>query len=175
MTTTYATTSTTTISVSASDVRQIMRLITLDTQAVCRAASQAARTFDIDQALIDVSLLLLNGIVSGIGLQIYADSVVIREYRFQLTDAASGTAGLPAGQPPLGYVPPGARIRLNVTPDLRTPAAEREAWFDRLGWSDAAPLSYASGTTQTTYGTFVSGGLRVQRQLMSNPSYDRPI
>jgi len=168
-------TGTHTVTVSAADVRETMRFISLDIQAVCRAAAQAALTFEMDQALIDVALLVLNGIASAVNLQIFLDRTVIREYRFQLSDAPAGPSGPPAGQPPLGYTPPNARIRLSVTPDQRTPASEREAWFDRLGWTDAEPLSYASGTTQATYGRFVSGGLRVQRQLMSNPNYDRSI
>lgn len=168
-------TATHTVSVSANDVREVMRLITSDIQAVCRAAAQAAQTFDMDQALVDASLFVLNGVASAVNLEIYLDGTVIREYRFLLSDAASGPSGPPAGQPPLGYVPPGACIRLSVTPDPRTPAAERQAWYARLGWMDAEPLSYAPGTTQTAYGTFASGGLRVQRHLMSNPDYDRTI
>ena len=177
MTTTYvnSSTATRTVSVSAADVREAMRLITLDVQAVCRAAAQAAQTFDMDQALIDTSILILNGIASAVNVQIFLDRTVIREYRFVLSDGPAGPSGPQGGQPPLGYVPPGARIRLSVTPDPRTPAAERDAWFARLNWTDAEPLSYAPGTTQATYGSFTSGGLRVKRQLMSNPNYDRPL
>ena len=163
-----------TATVSAGDVREVMRLITSDVQAVCRAAAQAALSFDMDAALVDASILILNGIVRSVALQIYLSGTVVREYVFELSDSQAGTTGPPAGQPPLGYVPPGAKIRLSVTPDTRVSAAEREAWFARLGWTtDAAPLAYAAGTTQATYGAFRSGGLAIQRSWKVNPKYDR--
>ena len=174
MTTTRAETSTTTFSVSATDVRQIMRDITGDIQAVCRAAAHAL-CFDTDAALVDASILILNAVASGIILRIHLNNVVVREYRFLLTESRNAASGPPSGKPPLGYVPDGARLRLSVILDERTPAAERQAWLDRLGWTTEDPLEYALGTAETTYGAFRSGGLYVQRQLRTNPKYDKGL
>lgn len=173
MTTTHATTVSHTTTISSSDVRQVMRLVSMDVQAICQAAAHAALAFDLDDALTDISILVLNGVICGINLHIHLDNVVVREYSFVLKDAPSASSGPPAGQPPLGYVPAGAAIRLSVTPDTRTPEAERQAWFARLGWSSGTPLTYPQGATHSTYGSFGSGGLSVQRQLMTNPRYDR--
>ncbi len=173
-TSTNSSTQTHTVTISSNDVRQVMRYIGADIQAICQAASQATHAFNMDEALVDVSVLLLNGVISGVTLWIEKEGVVVREYGFQFVDAPGGAAGPPAGQPPLGYVPSGARVRLRVTADTRLPVAEREAWFDRLGWKDSEPLTYAQGTTQTTYGSFQSGGLSVERNLKANPAYDRP-
>ena len=171
---TNSSTATHTVSVSSSDVRQVMQMITSDIQAVCRAAADAARTFDVDAALVDASILILNGVISGVALQIFLGTTIVREYRFELNDSQGGPSGPPAGQPPLGYVPEGARVRLTCTPDQRTPPAERQAWFDRLGWTNSEPLSHPSGTTDSSFGGFRSGGLFVERLLKSNPKYDRP-
>lgn len=166
-------TDTHTISINASDVRLVMRHIGADIQAVCQAASQAAGHFNMKEVLTDVSILLLNGVISGVELVIEKEGVVVREYEFQFVNSASGMSGPPAGQPPLGYVPAGARLRVRVTPDTDVPKAERDAWFDELGWKDGEPLTYAPGTAQTAYGSFQSGGLCVERILKANPSYDR--
>lgn len=173
VTSTNTSATTHTVSVSASDVRQVMRFISADIEAVCRAAAHAARAFNLDAALLDVSLLVLNGVAKGVSLEIHKDGVIVREYAFLLSDGPENTSGPPAGQPPLGYVPAGARIRVSVMPDTRVPAAERRAWFDRLGWVDAAPLTYPKDVTTTDFGAYGSGGLGVQRHLMSNPRYDR--
>ena len=159
--------------VSAADVRQVMRLITADVEAVCRAAAHAARAFDLDAALTDVSILTLNGVIGAVHLILHKDGMIVRAYSFKFQDGPADFSGPPAGNPPLGYVPDGARVRLSVSPDPRVPESERRAWFDRLGWTTAEPLRYPTGIAHQAYGAFRSGGLYISRSLMANPDYDR--
>ncbi len=170
---TNTSTGTHTVSVSASDVRLVMRMVTGDFRAICQAAPQATRLFDLDVNLTDVSIMVLNGLVESIYLTIELNGTVIREYRFRLTDDLDGMPGPPAGQPPIGYVPAGARLRLRVVRDPRVPEAEYRAWMNSLNWTECEPLTYANGTRQTVYGAFRSGGLAVERSLTADPAYDR--
>ena len=171
---TNASTATHTVTVTSADVREVMRLITGDVRAVCQAAAQAKRLFDLDENLVDISIMVLNGIVGSVHLVIELDRVVIREYQFRLVDDSAGPPGPPAGQPPLGHVPAGASLRLQVVRDPRVPEAEYQAWIKQLGWSAGEPLTYSGGVRQTVYGAFKSGGLAVERSLRSDPAYDRP-
>ncbi len=167
-------TATHTVTVTSADVREVMRLIASDVRAVCQAAAQARRLFDLDESLVDVSIMVLNGLVQSVHLVIELDRIVIREYQFKLVDGPAGTPGPPAGQPPLSHVPAGASLRLQVVRDPRVPEAEYQAWIKQLGWSAGEPLTYASGVRQSVYGAFKSGGLAVERSLKSDPAYDRP-
>jgi hypothetical protein len=161
-------------SITAGDVRQVMAMTTQEITTICTAAGRVARDFDVDGALVDCSLLALNDIISAIHLQLYVEGEIVREYSYVIADHPLEAHGPPADQPPLGPVPEGARVRLTVT---RNPSQAQEvgdAWFRRLGWSTAGPLHRPEGVTPTTYGTFVSGGYGVERQLLVNPKFDRP-
>ena len=174
MTMTRTKTDTHTVTVTSADVREVMRLVTADIRAICQAAAQAKRLFDLDESLIDVSVMVVQGLIESVSLAIEVDRVVVREYKFRLVDGSAGTLGPPAGQPPLGPVPAGTRLRLYVFRDPRIPLEEYQAWIKQLGWSTGEPLVYANGVRQTVYGAFKSGGLAVERSLKSDPAYDRP-
>lgn len=173
MSTTYTSAGTHTVTVSASDVREVMRQITGDIRAVCQAAAQATKLLNLDETLLDVSIMVLNGLIQSVHLYIEINHIVIREYRFRLSDELAGAPGPPAGQPPLGYVPPCARLRLGVSRDPRVPEAEYQTWIKQLGWGEGEALTYATGTRQMVYGSFRSGGLAVERTLKMDPTYDK--
>ena len=166
---------TTTQTITAADVREVMSMTTVEITAVCNAAARAARDFDIDGALVDCSLLALNDVITAIRLQLYCDDELVREHSYTLTGGPLGTFGPPPDQPPTGPVPDGARVRLVVTPNTRKAEDFREGWFRRLGWGNAKPLQIPKDARHETYGTFVSGGYGVERRLLVNPKYDLPV
>ncbi len=160
--------------ITASDVRQVWNLATTEISVICNAAAHLTRDFDVDSALVDVSLLALNDIIASVHLQLYVGDELVREHGYFISDEVLEAAGPPPNQPPLGRIPEGARIRLVAMPNPRQPQAICDAWFQRLGWMPADPLQMPD-TEYSTYGTFTSGGYGVERKLLINPKYDRPV
>jgi hypothetical protein len=171
-TTTRTGTETTTI--TAGDVRQVMALTTEEITTICERAARVARDFDVDGAMVDCSIMALNDVICAIRLQLYREEEIVREYSYTIADAPLAASGPPADQPPIGSVPEGTRVRLIVETNDRVSTEVVQSWFRRLGWTTAKPLRRPAGVQAQTYGTFVSGGYGVERQLLVNPKYDRP-
>jgi hypothetical protein len=163
--------------IAADDVREVMGQTTLEIQTVCNAAARAARDFNVDNALVDCSLLALNNVITAIRLQLYFENEIVREHTYRITDEPLDAFGPGPDRPPAGPVslPEGARIRLVVTRNDRKSAEYCDNWFRRLGWTTAKPLFIPPDARRHTYGAFVSGGFGIERQLLVNPKYDQPI
>jgi hypothetical protein len=168
-------TDTATVTTNAADVRQIMAMATTEITTIAHTIPQGSCDFDVDAALCDCSIFVLNDVIDAIQLQIYLDTQIVREYRYQIVTGSLTPYGPPANQPPLGYVPPGARIRLTVSTNPNVSWDYAQAWYRRLGWQDVEPLDYPPNTHYVGYGNFVSGGLGLDRQMLSNPNYDRAV
>lgn len=149
--------------------------ITEEIVTVSRAAGEAGVDFDVDEALVDCSLLALNDIISSVHLQVYLGRELVREHAYVIADTPLQAWGPPPSEPPDGPVPDGARVRLTVAPNPHVARETRDEWFRRLGWVTAEPLEVPPGSTRHTYGAFASGGYGVERQLLVNPKYDRPV
>jgi len=175
MSTTTTRSGTETTTITAGDVRQVMALTGQEIAAICNAAARIARDFDADSALVDCSLLALNDVITAIRLQFYVGQELVREYAYVIADQPREAYGPSPDRPPLGPIPDGARVRLIVNPNGRVCKEFRDGWFRRLGWTDAAPLRMPDGATHQAYGIFTSGGYAVERQLLVNPKYDRPV
>lgn len=168
-------TETRTTTISAGDVRKVMSLVTEETRAICEAAAALSRDFDHDKSLLDISVMVLNEVIKAIKLQIYLREELVTEYAYVILDQTAEAYGPPAGKPPLGRLPNGARLRLVVIPNPAVAVVTKDAWFRRLGWSDAKPLALPPGASYITYGAFSSGGFAVERSLLTNPKFDCPV
>jgi hypothetical protein len=173
MTSTQTRSATTTI--AGGDVRKVINLASQEIRAICSATAQVTRDFDTDQAEIDLALLCLNDVISAMALEVYLGDEIVRQYTFVIAAQLLPSWGPPPDQPPLGPVPPSARVRLTVTPNPAVAKELRDDWFRKLGWRDAEPLRLPEGATLQVYGTYVSGGYGVERQLLVNPKFDRPV
>ena len=83
--------------------------------------------------------------------------------------------GPPADQPPVGYIPDDARVRLVAIRNPNAPPEHQAHWLKLLGSGTATPLVRPRGIAPEQYGTFVSGSYGVTRSLLVNPKFDRPI
>lgn len=129
--------------------------------------------FPLDQVTVDISILVLNGIITGIWAQAYLDGQVVREHAWQIMDEVDESWGPDSEDPPMTDVPADTRLRLVVTPNPAIPANIREDWFRRLGWTAAEKFAYPPEATREVYGAFVSGGFGLQRSFLSVPSENR--
>lgn len=166
-------TATQTSVVSGGDIRRVVRLMSQEIRAICRAAAHMTRDFDVDSAESDLGLLVLNEVVAIIRLQIYHSDELMHEFRYVIADQPREAWGPPPEQPPLPPVPEGARVRLVVDPNSRIPPNVREGWFRKLNWTTAAPLREPQGAIARPFGVFASGGFAVERRLLTSPKYDR--
>jgi len=169
------TTATDTITFAFADIREVWRAAGQEITTICRLAGAAAMGFDPDSSIIDVNLLAMNGVISAAALEIYIGSELVRRYHYRIVTDSLASHGPDATNPPMGAVPPGARVRLTATPNPQVPKPERDAWFSRLGWKTATPLDYPGGTKARAYGAFVSGGYGLERSVLVNPKYDQPL
>jgi len=167
-------TQTDTISVTATDVRTVMELVTEEISWLQEAYADVPSDFQLDEALVDCSLLVLNQVINAIRLQFYRNGELIREHAYLIRDGTQASSG-PSSSPPLGYLPEETRVRLAVTPNPDQPKAIRDAWLARLGWQTATALRLPANATCQSYGALSSGGFGVERQLLVHPDYDRPV
>lgn len=163
------------LTTTANDVRNVMADMSVEIATICKAVAGIARDFNVDSAISDTSILVLNDVVSVVRLQFYAGDQLVREYAYFVADQPLEAFGPGADQPPLGYIPEHARVRLVVTPNPKRPADYSNDWFRRLGWSSAPSLVMPENASHETYGTHVSGGFGVERKLLVNPKFDRPL
>ena len=169
-------TATQTVSITAGDVRQVMSASSREMRSICKKAAHAAPDFDADAAEKDLALLALQAAISKFSLQFYKAGELVCEYSFVICDDGSLTnSGSSEDASPTGYIPEGTRIRLTATPNPEVPKEHSDHWFDLLGWSTAKPLILPSGVTAKTYGSFASGSFGLQRQLLVNPKFDKPV
>ena len=170
-TATYA--STQTVTISASDVRQVMRQLTTEITTICHhaAANNVFVNFDLDDALTDISILFLNDIILGAEVQFYIGHTLVREYAYQVSDDALPASGPSASQPPLGSYPAGTLVRLTLSPNTAVEQSVRDDWFERLGWHYGELLD-RTDITATRYGVFANGNYALTRELLVNPRYD---
>jgi hypothetical protein len=169
-----ARTLTQTTTITASDVREVMNLTTQEITYICERAANLAVDFDLDQAMIDCSLLALNDIISAIKLQAYLEDDLIAEYCYSIADEPLDAWGPDADDAPLVDLPPGTRIRIAVNRNPNQPKNVCDAWMERLGWY-SAPQLRQQATGHRVYGTFASGGYGVYRGLYVHPDFDRPV
>lgn len=172
-TTTRTGTETTTI--TAGDVRHVMRNFSEEINYLCNTAAKVARDFDADSAVVDCSLLALNDIVSRFCLQFYLGKELVREYSYRIACQTLEPSGPAPNKAPTGSFPAGTRVRLVAHHNLRVPEDVRNEWFRRLGWKDVPPLECPPDVLQQRYGAFASGGFGLERHLLINPKYDRPM
>lgn len=162
--------------ISATDVRAVMRDMTIEVDTICKAARAVVREFDLDSALVEVSMLVLNDVISVIRLQFYTGQELVREYRYTLLDDGTTASGPAPNNPPLvASFPPGTRVRLTVQRNPRQTDAFCNSWFQRLNWMAAAALHTPTTMTSQAYGTFASGGIGAERRLLVNPRFDQPL
>jgi len=164
-----------TTTVSAANVREVMSMTSREISTILSRLSHIAPTFGVDKAMIDVSILTLNDVIESIHLQFYSGVELIREYRYVLANQALDPWGPSPDNPPMGIVPPDARVRLVVMPNPRQSKDFCDEWFKRLGWQYVSPLEMPDNMVHQAYGSFVSGGFGVERQLLSNPRFDTPV
>lgn len=166
-------TATATRTITAADVRNVFANIATDLTALCRAFQHLPGKIDLDTVLVDLSTFALNDVIDEICLQIHRGGCLVREYSYVIADDVLTAHGPPPGQLPVGAVPQDARIRLVVRGNRRRPSDYTDAWFRRLGWSDAEPLQMPPGARYEPVGAFASGGYGVHRRLMVDPRLDR--
>jgi hypothetical protein len=169
MTETYASTATHTI--TSADVRQVMQAVSDEIAGIVERAHNLIVEFDAEEALVDCSIFALNDVIEDIRVQAYEGGTLISEYRFAVADDEVAAAGPEAGDVPEAPMPAGARLRLVVNANPDKPKSYAQAWFDRLGWEPAADLDVPDDASHEQYGSFVSGGYGVTRELTVNPRY----
>lgn len=167
-----------TIAVTALDIREVFSQITLEVTVISRLAG-VPKDCDLGTALIDASLLALNDIVDAIRLQFYSPAKeLIREHTYRVSGERLIAEGPPPDQPPtsgLDCLPPGTRVRLVVSKKQSVSMEIWEDWLRRLGWKTAEPLQIPPDLRRERYGSLISGGYGVTREVAYNPKYDRPI
>lgn len=172
MTATRTETGTTTI--AATDIRAVHRDMGTEMAAIVRAFHGGGVDFDLDQALIDLGIMQLNGLIRRIKVQAYLGGQIVREHAYEILDESVDAWGPDPDNPPLGDVPAGARLRLIVTQNEALPSSIRQEWFRRLGWVDAERFGYPPNARHEKYGAFASGGYGVSRSYLADPSQARP-
>jgi hypothetical protein len=164
-----------TTTITANDIRSVMAQSSIELQAILHKASHLATDFHLDEAMSEISIFVLNDVISAIRLQVYCDDELVCEYKYTISDTALDASGPAPENPPPGVFPEDARIRLVVTRNPNQPKEYVDRWLSTLGWSPAKPLHIPKDAVAETYGTFVSGGFGVERQLLINPKFDRPV
>lgn len=167
-------TTTRSFSITAADVRVVMRSLAEEVRFLLKSmgVGDLAR---FEGALVDVNILALNGIVSAAHLQFYLGDELVRAHSYVIAGEPQVAAGPPPDRAPVGRLPAGTQVRLVLTPNPELPREARDPWFKQLGWADARPLRLPEGVAATTYGRFASGGFGIERRLLVNPRYDRPV
>ncbi len=169
-------TATETVSITAQDVRKVMSKWSRESRKICQAAAHASPDFDADTAEMEVAMLVLQEAICAFSLEFYVEQELVREYVFRICDDGTLTeTGPSADNPPTGYIPEKARVRLTVTPNPQVTKEHRDHWFEMLGWADARLLTKPEGLRTQTYGSFASGGFGLQRTLRVNPKFDQPV
>lgn len=159
-----------TTTISAADVRAVHRDMGTEIGVIVRAFHGEGVDFDLDQTLIDLGIMQLNGLIRRIRVQAYLGGQIVREHAYEILDEAVDAWGPDPDNPPLGDVPAGCRLRLIVTQNETLPSSVREEWFRRLGWVNAESLAYPPNARHEKYGAFASGGYAVNRSYLADPS-----
>jgi hypothetical protein len=164
------------VSITAGDVRQVMTAMSCEIRTLCQAAAHASPDFDGDTAERELAMLALQEVVSKCSLEFYLGDELVREYSFTVIDDGTlSTTGPSADDPPTGYIPEGARVRLTAMPNPKVPKEHRDHWFEMLGWTTSKAIKRPEGVRAQTYGAFASGSFGLQRQLLVNPKFDQAV
>jgi hypothetical protein len=168
-------TQTTTFTLTASDVREVMQLTTQEICSIAAAFPELFAHIDVDGVLVDCSLFVLNSVIASLEVEFFLNGEVVRAYRYLVSDSGLTAFGPSASEPPIGFLPPGTQVRIAVSSNPEQTSEYCNAWFNRLGWQTVEQLRIPDGVQYQAYGAFVSGRFGVERQLLVNPRFDQPV
>lgn len=162
MTTTIRTGTATTTNTSAVHIINLMMNVTRDVSALEHAWPQVAMR-QVQAALTDVTQLLLEGIADVVFVVFHTDGAVLRSYKYSLFTEVEAW-GPPAGEPPIGELPPGTRATIALERSVSCPVELFREWMARLGWQ-TCPMKMPGTAEYEHYGAFTSGPYGLERAL----------
>lgn len=161
--------------ITASDVRSVMANIGREIATIAQFARGRSinPSFNLDDTIVDLSLLALNDIISSIHLQFYRGNTLVREYAYVILQEGRGSSGTSPDSPPLpSSLPSDVQLRLVIKRNPNLPKSTCDEWFRRLKWGSASALTVPANLRRSTYGSYGSGGYGMDRILLAGDDDD---
>jgi hypothetical protein len=153
------------------DVGNVFTQVFTEISTIKNTCKQAAYDFDLESVQDDVATFALNEVIAAVHLDFYLGDEIVRQYRYRILDTPTPASGPPADAPPIGPIVAGVRARIVVTANPLKPKEYVDKFFQRRGWTTAAPLHIPGDAISGVYGVMASGSYAVERRLVVSPRH----